>query len=255
MVGRAAAVLSAPRSALGGASNTVLLALVVLGLAAWDAFAAELPALSDGWDVALVAVLLLPATFVVVRLLLPLADRRATIVLALATGVLAALLDLVGFESAFNVAKIVAFALFGFCFLQLFEALSWVVLVALVIPLVDVASVYRGPTKVVVEEEPGIFEWIAVAFSLPGEDAAARLGPPDVIFFALFLATAQRFGLRVTATWIGMAGAVSATLVATYIFGVNGLPALPAVALGFLVPNADLLWRAFRGGRAPAAER
>ena len=27
--------------------------------------------------------------------------------------------------------------------------------------------------------------------------------------------------------------------------GRDGLPALPALALGFLVPNADLLWRRF----------
>jgi hypothetical protein len=27
---------------------------------------------------------------------------------------------------------------------------------------------------------------------------------------------------------------------------VSGLPALPAICLGFLLPNADLLWRQFR---------
>ena len=96
-----------------------------------------------------------------------------------------------GWTPASNVAKIVAFTLVGFWFLQLFEALSWVVLVAAVlIPWVDIASVYRGPTRVVVEEQPGLFERIAIAFALPGEDAAARLGPPDVLFFALFLAAA-----------------------------------------------------------------
>jgi hypothetical protein len=202
--------------------------------------------------VALVAVLVLPATFLVVWLLLPLARERRLIVLVLATSVLAVLLDLAGLEAAFNVTKVVAFALFGFWFLQLFEALSWVLLVALVIPWVDIASVYRGPTRVVVEEEPGIFERIAIAFSIPGEDDDARLGPPDVIFFALFLATADRFGLRVVATWLGMAGGVSATLVATYVFDLDGLPALPAVALGFLVPNADLLWVRARQSRAQA---
>jgi hypothetical protein len=103
--------------------------------------------------------------------------------------------------------------------------------------------VYRGPTRVVVEEEPGLFETIAVAFALPGEDAAARLGPPDVIFFALFLAAAARFELRAAATWIAMTAALGATFVATYAFDLNGLPGLPAIALGFLLPNADLLWR------------
>ena len=64
-----------------------------------------------------------------------------------------------------------------------------------------------------------------------------------MIFFALFLAAAARFGLRVGATWIGMTAALSATLVATYAFDLRGLPALPALSLGFLLPNADLVWR------------
>jgi hypothetical protein len=65
-----------------------------------------------------------------------------------------------------------------------------------------------------------------------------------VIFFALFLAAARRFGLRGRATWLGMTGCLSATLALTYAFDLDGLPALPALSLGFVVPNADLLWRA-----------
>ena len=212
--------------------------------------------MSDRFDVAIVAVLLIPATFAVVWLLLPVAEARGVLPVALATGALAALLHVAGLTAASNVTKLVAFTLVGFGFLQLFEALSWVVLVAAVIPWVDIASVYRGPTRVVVEEQPGIFEKIAIAFALPGEDAAARLGPPDVLFFALFLATAARFELRVAATWIGMTGGLALTIVATYAFELNGLPGLPAIALGFLLPNADLLWRTLQGpGRGAAASR
>jgi hypothetical protein len=221
----------------------------MVALAVWDAGAGHLPALSDAWDVALLATIVLPATYLLVWLLLPLAPWRWLFVLVLTTAALAVLLDLAGLDAAFNVAKLATFAFFGFWFLQLFESLSWVVLVAAVIPWVDIASVYRGPTRAVVEEEPGIFERIAIAFSVPGDGAAARLGPPDIVFFALFLATADRFGLRVVATWLGMTGAISATLVATYALDLDGLPALPAVAFGFVVPNADLLWARTR--RAP----
>jgi len=238
VVGRASAVLGRERAAALGA--------LLVALWAWDAFAQRLPEVSDRFDVAIVAVLLIPATFAVVWLLLPLADSRGALAGALVTGALAVLLHVAGLTAAANVAKLVAFALVGFWFLQLFEALSWVVLVAAVIPWVDIASVYRGPTRVVVEEEPGVFEKIAIAFALPGEDAAARLGPPDVLFFALFLATAARFELRVAWTWIGMTGGLALTIVATYAFELNGLPGLPAIALGFLVPNADLLWRSLR---------
>jgi hypothetical protein len=91
-------------------------------------------------------------TFLVAWLLLPLADERWLLAAALAVGALAALLDLAGLDGLFNVAKVVALTLFGFWFVQMLEALMWIVLVAAVIPWVDIASVYRGPTKVVVEE-------------------------------------------------------------------------------------------------------
>ena len=65
---------------------------------------------------------------------------------------------------------------------------------------------------------------------------------------------AARFGLRVGATWLGMTAGLGATLVATEIFDVNGLPALPGIALGFLLPNCDLLWRALRNREAPAEQ-
>jgi hypothetical protein len=35
-------------------------------------------------------------------------------------------------------------------------------------------------------------------------------------------------------------------------FDLSGLPALPGIALGFLLPNADLLWRQTRSRRAEA---
>jgi hypothetical protein len=238
VVGRAPAVLSRTRAAA--------LAGLLAALWAWDAFASELPAVDDAWDVGFVAVVLVPAIYAVVWLLLPLAGAHRLSLVALGTGLVALLLHLAGLEAVFNVAKLAAFALVGFWFLHLFEALSWVVLVAVVVPVVDIASVYRGPTRVVVEEEPGLFELIAVALALPGEDAAARLGPPDILFFALFLGTAARFGLRVGATWCGMTACLAATIAATYALDLDGLPGLPAIALGFLVPNADLLWRALR---------
>ncbi len=219
---------------------------LLAALAAWEAYAERLPAAPDGWEVAFVAVLVFPATFAVAWLLLPVAGERHLLEAALVTGALAALFDVVGADGLFNVAKLLAYCLFGFWFVQMLEALTWVVLVAALIPWVDVASVYRGPTKVVVEEQPGLFERIAIAFAVPGDEAAAFLGPPDVIFFALFLAAAARYGLRVRATWLGMAGALSATLLLTDALDLNGLPALPAISLGFLLPNADLLWRSFR---------
>ncbi|MDH4178793.1 MAG: hypothetical protein OEV72_14585 [Thermoleophilia bacterium] len=238
MVGGATPLLSARRAG-------ALLVLVV-GLAAWDEAAGSLPRVGENWDVALVSLVLMPATFAVVLLALPLAHARGLLPVAIAFGAAAAALDAAGLDGAFNVVKLLALALFGFWFLWLFYELWWIVLVAGIIPVVDSLSVWRGPTKVVVEEQPGLFERISIAFRLPGEDRSANLGPPDIVFFALFLAAAERFGLRVGWTWLAMTALVAATLIATVVFDVDGLPALPAVALGFLAANADLLWSRWR---------
>jgi hypothetical protein len=220
-------------------------ALVALlaALAAWGAAAGVFPDLTDRWDVALTALVLIPATFATAWLALPLHPARGTGIAALALGALAVALHLVGAASLFDVAKLLALTLAGFWFLTFFEAAWHVALVALLIPGVDALSVYRGPTKVVVEDKPGLFERISVGFRSPGEEDGARIGPPDILFFALFLAAAERFDLRVAATWLGMTFGLSASLIVTYAFDLNGVPALPGIAFGFLLPNADLLWR------------
>jgi len=245
VVGGAPAVLSPRRALVLGA---LLTALVV-----YNAGAGSLPRLSEFWDVALVAAVLMPATAAVLWLVLPAARARGTLPVAAALAVLGVVLDIAGAGALFNVAKVLTFALLGLVFLELFQELSWIVLVAAVIPWVDAVSVWRGPTKVVVTQHPGLFDRISVEFRIPGQTGSANLGPPDVLFFALFLATAHRFGLRVGWTWIATVGLLGLTLALTAVFDLSGLPALPAVSLGFLLPNADLLWHRWRAARLSGA--
>jgi hypothetical protein len=240
-VGGATPVLSRERAlALGG---------LLAALVAYGALAEQLPELPSRVDLAVVALLVVPAFMGTIWLALPLVHIRRPHVLIAVAGLAALVwlgLELVDADSASNVAKFAALALAGLWFVALFEELWWVALVAAIIPWMDVWSVAFGPTRYVVEEKPGFFEEISVAFALPGESGTVNLGPPDVIFFALFLATAARFHLRVAWTWFGMTGALALTLVLVWEWDVFGLPALPAVCLGFLVPNADLLWRNVR---------
>jgi hypothetical protein len=142
-----------------------------------------------------------------------------------------------------NFSRLAACTLLGWWFLGYFESVSWVVLVASIIPWVDAFSVWRGPTKQIVEHHAHVFSVLSFAFPVPGEHAAANLGVPDLLFFALFLGAAARFGLRVNSTWVCLVAALGLTIAGTVWFDLSGLPALPGIALGFLVPNADLLWR------------
>jgi hypothetical protein len=236
-VGGAVSVLSARRS---GALGALLAALVAYGV-----LASELPGLPSGLDVAFHALVVFPAFAAAIWLGLPVAGSRGVVLLVAAGGAaLAAIaLTVLGANAVANVTKLTCYALLGFWFLRLFEELWWVTLVAVVVPWADIWSVAAGPTQYVVEEQPGLFERVAVAFQSPGETAAVNVGPPDVLFFALLLAAAERFALRIVWTWLAMTALLAATLVLVWSWeDVAGLPALPAVCLGFLAPNADLLW-------------
>jgi len=238
VVGAAAALL---RSKRGAALGAVLAALV-----AWNAGAGILPDVGLWPGVALISLVVLPLTLTIPLLVLPLSPTRTALPLAAGLLVLAAVFSLLGQGALFNVTKLLALTMVGYVFMGVFEALSWVVLIALIIPWVDAVSVWRGPTDYVVSEQPGLFDRISIAFRLPGEEGSANLGPPDILFFALFLSTAQRFGLRVCWTWVSMVGLLALTLILTTEWDVGGLPALPAIAIGFLLPNVDLIWRAWR---------
>lgn len=331
-MGEAPAVLDRRRLAAAGGLVAVLLVY-------WET-ALRFPDLSDWGDVFWTGIVLGAPLFGLVWVALPLARRAwpwlvAAMLACAGLAIVASLLDLAGVA---NVAKLGAATFAGFLFLHFFQEPSWLVLVALVIPFADTLSVWRGPTKVIITEQPGLFDAYSVAFPPPGERvfmlrwgevpgatryvvrtrrpghahtfelkkeraidlgadaheryrvavdayagkrvvasagaavgeacgsrtlcdaavkrrglelrltgrlAANRLGLTDVIFFALFLGGAARFGLRTGWTWVGLLVGFTLSGVAALLdpFGTGGVPALPFIALGFLLPNADLLWR------------
>lgn len=231
MVGRASAVL-------GGVLLAALLVYYETSEHWWNA--------GVWWDVAWIACVLMPAVFALVLCALPLRTRRGVGLVGLAFAVLAAVLTAADANVFANFARLAAATLLGWWFLELFEAVSWVVLVACIIPWVDAYSVWRGPTKQIVSHHEHVFTVLSFAFPVPGEHASANLGVPDLLFFALFLGAASRFGLRVLWTWVCLVAALGATIALTVWWNLSGLPALPAVAVGFLLPNADLLWRQVR---------
>jgi hypothetical protein len=200
------------------------------------------------WDIAWLCFLLIPAVFGLVYLVLPLWRSPALwlLIAAIVFGALAVLLQLAGAGPVANFAKLAAMTAIGWCFLRFFEELSWVVLVALIVPWVDSYSVWRGPTKTIVTQKPEVFSALSFTFPVPGQDGGAKLGLPDLLFFALYLSASARFGLRPFWTWLCLTASLGGTMALATAFNVDGLPALPLLSLGFLVPNADLLWREVR---------
>jgi hypothetical protein len=250
VVGGATAVL--------GRERAFALTVLVTALVTFAAVAPSLPELSEGGAIAVAGLLVLPAFLATVWLALPAAERMYRWVLlgsAAIAGLLWVAFYFAGIGALANASKLVCFVLVGFWFLSLFEQLWWLTLVALLVPWMDIWSVFFGPTEYVTEERPDFFEQVSVALHVPGETATANLGPPDFVFFALFLAAAQRFDLRITATWLAMTGCLTATLFLVWLLDSSGLPALPAVCVGFLAPNADLLWRNARDAYATRGQK
>jgi hypothetical protein len=237
-VGRAAPLLS-PR-------RTLALAAWLAAGAAWYFAADHVPGVSLWWEVALLAFVLMPGVFLFDWIVLPLASARGLLPLAAGLTVVAVLAELGDLEVLANAAKLGAVTFFAFWFLGFFEDLVLLVVVALIVPFVDAYSVFRGPTGNIVEHHSSVFEYFSVYFALPHERNDPRLGIPDILFFALFLAAAVRFRLRPGWTWLVMVAALGATIAIDVWADVAGLPALPALSFGFLVPNADLIWAQVR---------
>ena len=201
----------------------------------------------------LVSFVVLPGTLLLVLVALPL--RRWPPQLAAAAAVLALLalaFSQLGWGLPENFAKLFAAVFAGWAFLGLFEFLSWVLIVAAVIPLVDAVSVWRGPTHSITAHHFHVYLDVAIAFLVP-HGAAAYLGPPDILFYALFLAAAARWHLRVGWTWIATTFMYGLTIVIANAADVGGLPALPFLSVAFLGANADLLLRRRSEARASSS--
>jgi hypothetical protein len=225
--------------------SVALAAWLALG-AAWYFSADSVPRVGLWWEVALLAFVLIPGVFAFDWIVLPLARARGLLALAAALAAVAILAEVGNLEVLASATKLGAITFFAFWFLNLFEELVLLVVVAAIVPFVDAYSVFRGPTGNIVEHHSEVFTYFSVYWALPSETNDPRLGIPDVLFFALYLAAAVRFRLRPGWTWLGMVGALGATVAITVWADVAGLPALPALSVGFLVPNADLIWKQLR---------
>jgi hypothetical protein len=220
----------------------------------WTSFSYVLPSPPVRVDIMLSSLIVLALMGVLVWGMLPLRrlGRRLPLlaVVALPVAVLCVWLGWVPFA---NVAKVVAAAALGIWIADELERLSWIVVVAVVSAVVDVVSVAAGPTKALLGHGPVVVGYFTVAVSWAGysyRDAFTGLGISDVIFFALYLGTAQRFGLRTGWSVVAMIASFLGTIAAAMWW--TALPALPLLSVAFLAVNADLLLAKLRAPRAAA---
>lgn len=225
-------------------------ALIVL----WGFLSSRLPAPPVRADIMLSSALVLSLVAVLVWGLLPLhaLGRRLPLLTAAALP-LAILFVWLGWAPLANVAKVVAAAALGIWIAEELEKLSWIVIVAVVSAAVDVVSVAAGPTKAILDKGPVVVGYFTVAVTWAGytySEAYTGLGISDVIFLALYLGSARRFGLRVGWSAVAMVVSFLATIAAAMWW--TALPALPLLSVAFLAVNGDLLWRKLRRGGGPA---
>jgi len=157
----------------------------------------------------------------------------------------AALFTLIGWIPGSNIGKALAAAGVGFWLASQVEELWWYLPVALVSASADIVSVFRGPTKALLAQGPTVVGYFTVAMTWWGftwHQEYTALGASDLIFFAFYYAAAERFGLRRKLTVVCMVASFIITVIVSFWY--SALPALPLLALGFVAPNADLLWRA-----------
>src|SRR6185437_15560903 len=134
VVGLTAAVLGRRRAtAFAVAAGFVL---------AWFLVAPHLPHVRVWPAILLVAILIIPGTLLLVLIALPAWDRRWMFGAVVLFALLALVFSLADWGLPANFAKLAAAVCAGWAFLALFEQLSWVVIVACAIPVVDIVSVW-----------------------------------------------------------------------------------------------------------------
>lgn len=118
--------------------------------------------------------------------------------------------------------------------------------------LVDIWSVFQGPSKSVgrqvVEhvqrqiasgawQPPPVVEFLILSWPQPGAGFMTPLfGLGDLVFMAVFLAASRRFGISLMKTVLLMAAALAASFIAVFVFNAP-IPALPFICGFFVLGN------------------
>ncbi len=183
--------------------------------------------------------------------LLPARDTLiGPLLIVLGTGLLAGALNAASVGAGANVAEAMLAAATGLLFAHWLSAPAVAIAVPVFVAAIDVWSVATGPTSKLLENDPKSAD--PLSFDLPAwgdQGTAGQLGVSDAVFISMFAAWAMRYGFRRAATLVGLALGLIASLLLSIALD-RAIPALPLIAVGYLLPNVDRVWRLF--GREPA---
>ena len=173
--------------------------------------------------------------------LLPARDTVAgPLLIVLGTGLLAGVLNAASVGAGANVAEAMLAAAVGLLFARFLRTPPGIALaVPLFVAVIDVWSVASGPTSRLLAA--GTPHDDPLSFDLPawgGAGSAGHLGVSDAIFVSMFAAWAWHFGLRRGATAVGLVLGLLGSLVLSLALD-RAIPALPLIAIGYLLPNID----------------
>lgn len=193
--------------------------------------------------------LLAPLIAIVATHLLRVPGRRLALVAVLLLGCVV-LLNLLRVPVASDVAKVGLGVCAGIGLLLPLDRPWWLLPISICVPLADAWSVYssRGVTHAVVERaatQRAWIDWPTIATPIAGYDYLdfGRIGIVDVLFIALFLGAAVRWGLGVRRLIVALPLAIVVTTVLAYEREGQAVPALPMLCLAFLLCTLPALVR------------
>ena len=139
-----------------------------------------------------------------------------------------------------NLSRILAAACLGIALARYITSVGVVLIIVLAAIASDLFSVFAGPTRALVQENSPLLDGLLLVFPTFGSALGFGLGLSDFIFLALFAAASLFLSLRYLSTLLGVCFAAFLAVTAGLLLE-RPLPALPFIAIAFVLVNADLI--------------
>jgi len=139
-----------------------------------------------------------------------------------------------------NLSRILAAACLGIALARYVTSVGVVLIIVLAAIASDLFSVFAGPTRALVQENSPLLDGLLLVFPTFGSALGFGLGLSDFIFLALFAAASLFLNLRYIPTLLGVCFAAFLAVTAGLLLE-RPLPALPFIAIAFVLVNADLI--------------